>query len=209
MIDPGHNGLNYTDPSFINRLVFIGTGYKACDTTGTQTNAGYPESAFAFDLAVRLADKLRALGATVIFTRTDNSGVGPCITTRAQVGNNAHAAAVISLHADGGPASGLGFHVIEPAAVGINNSIISASARLGSAVVGAFSAVKQRSTYIGGGTGVSVRNDLGGLNLSTVPKVFIECGNMRNTADAARLSSPSWRDSAATALSRAFLAYLG
>ena len=27
---------------------------------------------------------------------------------------------------------------------------------------------------------LTVRSDLGGLNLSRVPKVFIECGNMRN-----------------------------
>ena len=41
------------------------------------------------------------------------------------------------------------------------------------------------SNYIGDGTALDVRSDLGGLNLSTVPKVFIECGNMRNATDAA------------------------
>ena len=30
-----------------------------------------------------------------------------------------------------------------------------------------------------GGDGLSVRSDLGGLNLSDVPKVFVETGNMR------------------------------
>jgi len=32
----------------------------------------------------------------------------------------------------------------------------------------------------GGKDGIDVRNDLGGLNWSTIPKVFIETGNMRN-----------------------------
>jgi N-acetylmuramoyl-L-alanine amidase len=36
-------------------------------------------------------------------------------------------------------------------------------------------------------TGLISRSDLGGLNLSHVPKVFIECGNMRNATDEAML----------------------
>src|SRR5690606_40896397 len=35
--------------------------------------------------------------------------------------------------------------------------------------------------------GLDERTDLGGLNLSTVPKVFLEAGNMRNPGDAKRL----------------------
>jgi N-acetylmuramoyl-L-alanine amidase len=53
------------------------------------------------------------------------------------------------------------------------------------------------SNYIGHGTGLDVRDDLGGLNLSTVPKVFIECGNMRDAKDAALVSSGAWRQKAA------------
>ena len=34
------------------------------------------------------------------------------------------------------------------------------------------------------------RSDLGGLNLSTVPKIFIECGNMRNADEAAKFQDP-------------------
>ncbi|MBK3589791.1 N-acetylmuramoyl-L-alanine amidase, partial [Streptomyces sp. MBT57] len=33
--------------------------------------------------------------------------------------------------------------------------------------------------------------------LSTVPKVFVECGNMRDPKDAALLTSASWRQKAA------------
>ena len=52
------------------------------------------------------------------------------------------------------------------------------------------------------------RTDLGGLNLSSVPKVFIECGNMRNAADARRLADPVWRGRAAAALEQGLAAYL-
>ena len=46
------------------------------------------------------------------------------------------------------------------------------------------------------------RSDLGGLNLSDVPKVFIETGNMRNATDARLLVTPSFRQRAARALAR-------
>jgi len=63
------------------------------------------------------------------------------------------------------------------------------------------------SDYVGT-RGLDVRTDLGGLNLSTVPKVFIECGNMRNSADAARLTSPRFRERIAVALAAGFTTFL-
>jgi len=201
-IDPGHNGGNGSHPSQINRKVNIGNGSKACDTTGTQTNAGYTEAAFTWDVSQRLAAILRAAGATVVLSRSSNTGVGPCITERAGFGNRAHATAALSIHGDGAPASGYGFHIIEPASIGSNKAIVVPSAALGAAVRTAFAAGtgEHYSTYTGGGKAITVRSDLGGLNLSAVPKVFIECGNMRNAADARRMSSPAWRQQAAQAL---------
>jgi N-acetylmuramoyl-L-alanine amidase len=63
------------------------------------------------------------------------------------------------------------------------------------------------SDYVGR-RGLDVRTDLGGLNLSTVPKVFIECGNMPNASDAARLTSPRFRERIAVALAAGFTAFL-
>ena len=76
------------------------------------------------------------------------------------------------------------------------------SRRLGLAVRAAFlkGTGEPYATYLAGGTGLTARSDLGGLNLSRVPKVFIECGNMRNASDAARLTSPAWRQRAAVAI---------
>src|SRR4029079_4725432 len=55
VIEPGHNGGNFTHPAQINRLVDAGFGQrKACNTTGTSTNAGYTEAAYTFDVAKRL-----------------------------------------------------------------------------------------------------------------------------------------------------------
>lgn len=209
LIDPGHNGGNGAHPDQINQQVFVGNGHKACDTTGTQTNSGYAEHAFTWDLATRLAGILRAAGARVVLTRPDDTGVGPCITERAAAGNRAHADLAISLHADGGPATGLGFHVIEPGPIGSNAAVVDRSRRLGTAIRDAFrtGTGQPYANYIAR-NGVSVRTDLGGLNLSTVPKVFIECGNMRNATDAARLGSPAWRQRAAQSLATGMARYL-
>jgi N-acetylmuramoyl-L-alanine amidase len=203
VIDPGHNGDNYRHTAQINRKVNIGNGTKACNTTGTETDAGYSEAAFNFDVATRLASVLRAQGATVVLTRTDNRGVGPCINERAAIGNRVHANAVISIHGDGAPAAGYGFHVIVPRGIGPNDAIVAPSRHLGMLVRDAFlrGAGEPRSTYTGTTTGGLVaRSDLGGLNLSAVPVVLIECGNMRNPADARRMINSVWRGKAAAAL---------
>ncbi|CAB4641275.1 unannotated protein [freshwater metagenome] len=63
------------------------------------------------------------------------------------------------------------------------------------------------SNYLGT-NGIMPRGDLGGLNLSTVPKVFIECGNMRNGYDAALMKSVLFQRSAAAAISRAITQFL-
>jgi N-acetylmuramoyl-L-alanine amidase len=48
--------------------------------------------------------------------------------------------------------------------------------------------------------GVQQRDDLAGTNLSTVPKVFIECANMRNATDAALVASAAWQAQAGRAI---------
>ena len=50
-IDPGHNGRNNTDPSYLNHQVWNGRQWEACDTTGTETNGGYPEPRFTWRVA--------------------------------------------------------------------------------------------------------------------------------------------------------------
>ena len=145
----------------------------------------------------------------MVHTRTSNTGVGPCVTRRAAIGNDAHANAAVSIHADGGPPGGRGFAILEPVADGVNNAIIGPSAVLGTDLRAAFAAGTGEpvSTY-DGIDGIQPRNDLAGTNLSTIPKVFIECANMRNAADAALLTSPRWQARAARAIAAGLTAFL-
>jgi N-acetylmuramoyl-L-alanine amidase len=147
---------------------------------------------------------------TVVLTRDPSTPWGPCIDQRAAVGNQAHAAAAISIHADGGPSDGRGFHVIRPLLVaGYNDGIIEPSRRLAFSVRDAFAAATGLpfSNYIGK-DGLDARNDLGGLNLSTVPKVFIETGNMRNAADAAALRDPASRQRIAQGIADGLIGFV-
>jgi N-acetylmuramoyl-L-alanine amidase len=209
-VDPGHNGGNYRHAAEIGRLVDAGTLRKACDTTGTATADGYTEAAHNLDVALRLARILRSEGARVVLTRRTNTGWGPCITERAAIGNRAHADAAISIHADGGPAGGRGFHVIYPPSIPhLTDDIAAASKRLARAIRSAFAAGtgEPYSTYAGS-EALDVRSDLGGLNLSDVPKVFVEIANMRNSVDAQRLESAAYRQREAAALARGLAAFL-
>ncbi|MEV4173925.1 N-acetylmuramoyl-L-alanine amidase [Nonomuraea sp. NPDC049709] len=210
VIDPGHNGANYRNPKVINRQVDVLTQKKACDTTGTSTNSGYSEAAFTWDVSNRMVRILERRGATVKLTRTSNNGVGPCITERAAIGNEAKADAAISVHADGSAPGNHGFHVIMPKKInGPVDKVVGASSELGIAVRDAYRKGTgiAYSTYIGR-KALDYRNDLGGLNLSTVPKVFIETGNMRNAGDAAKLQSPAFRQKIALALANGLQHYL-
>jgi N-acetylmuramoyl-L-alanine amidase len=210
VIDPGHNGGNASHPREIGKQVFVGNGTKECDTTGTDTASGYSEHAFTWDVSNRLAKILRSEGAKVTLTRKNDTGVGPCVTQRAAVGNDAHADAAVSIHGDGAAASGHGFHVIEPLAVGGNAKIVAPSAKLGTALRDAYHSGTgiAYSTYLGTNA-IDKRSDLGGLNMSTVPKVFIECGNMRNNGDAAKMTSASFRQRMAESLAKGLENYLG
>jgi N-acetylmuramoyl-L-alanine amidase len=207
-IDPGHNGGNFSDPSYLNRLIWNGRARETCDTTGTQTNAGYTEARFNFNVASYLATDLRRIGAHVIMTRRSNGGVGPCVDRRAQIINAAHAAVAIDIHADGGPASGRGFAVLEPIADGPNNRVVTASRQYGKEVRAAFLRTGMPTSSYDGNRGIALRNDLAGLNLTTVPKVLLECGNMRNATDAALLTSARFQERAARALVAATAAFL-
>ena len=197
MIDPGHQLGNSTHLAEINRLVDAGGFEKPCNTTGTATNGGFPEATFAWEVALALRARLQGEGATVVMTRSTNSYAdwGTCVDERGRLGNQVHADAAISIHGDGADASYRGFFVILPGLrAGWTDDIYQSSHRLGTAVheglVGAGATVA--NDY--GGTGYSVRTDLGTLNWSNVPIVMVEMGNMRNAVDAAHMTSASYRD---------------
>ncbi len=208
VLDPGHNGGNAAAPAAISRLVPDGRGgRKACNTTGTSTDAGYAEHAFALDVAQRVAQRLATRGVRVVLTRDTDTGVGPCVDERGHAGERADADAVVSIHADGAAPDGRGFHVAysDPP---LNDAqrgparVLADELRDGLARAGFLP-----STYVGR-DGLSPRYDLAGLNHATRPTALVECANMRNAQEAAVVSSATGRDRYAAAIADGVLQFL-
>jgi N-acetylmuramoyl-L-alanine amidase len=209
VLDPGHNGENGSHPAEINRLVPAGRGQtKPCNTTGTATNDGYTEHAFTFDVAQRVGKALAAKGIRVVYTRQNDTGVGPCVDRRAAIGNEANADAVVSIHADGSTAAGAnGFHVAYSSPP-LNAAQGEPSTRLARTLRDTMRTSGFSSANYIGSDGLAPRPDLAGLNLSTRPAALVECGNMRNATEAARMTSADGRQRFAAAIAAAIESYL-
>jgi N-acetylmuramoyl-L-alanine amidase len=214
VLDPGHQLGSHNYPAEINRLVPAGGFTKPCNTTGTATNAGYPEATLTWQVARVVEHRLKALGARVRLTRHSNreDRWGPCVDVRGRAGNALPADLKISIHGDGSWVAGAhGFHVIAPVdRRPWTHDIFRSSRRLAKDTR---AALRQSglpvANYIAGGDGLDFRSDLATLNLSNVPTVMVELGNMRNPTDAARMTSASGRSSYARGLVKAVRAFLG
>lgn len=209
-VDPGHNGGSAAHMSVINRLVWIGNRWKACNTVGTTTVSGYPEHRFDFAVALRVKARLEALGATVYLTRTGDTGVGPCIDVRGKFGATVHAQLTVSIHGDGSSSSHRGFFVMKPGYVrGYTDDILARSGTLAIAVRKGLLSVGLPMANYYATNGIVSRIDLGTLNMSNVPAVMVELGNMKNSGDATRMKSTTGRDRYAAGLVAGIRFYLG
>lgn len=210
VIDPGHNGV-WTKK--LGKLVPSGNGRKkACNSSGTATNSGYAEHAYNWAQANTLAEELRARGAEVLLTRSDDSSQGPCVNLRSTLANARGADVLISLHADGSYSKkARGFHVIISTTMVGGAALEAESKALAKDLRSALETgtAMPRSTYVGKGTALSPRSDIATLNLSKRVAVMMEMGNMRHPKDAALLKSAKFRTQAAVALADGIASYLG
>ena len=209
-LDPGHNGGNESHPDIINAKIDGGYGYtNVCNTTGTETNAGYAEHQFTWNVANYMAPMLRAKGIEVRFTRDSDTGVGPCTNVRAQLENQSQADAVVSIHGDGVDAKVEGFYVLTATRPPAGDAIATQSLQLARALRDAMESAGFPASNTLGSDGLWTRDDLTGLNKSTRPKILIECGNMRNAEEAGWMSSSSGQKRYAAALVAGTITFLG
>lgn len=205
-LDPGHNG--QYDASMTRQVPNGRGGTKECNTSGTATDDGYPEHAFNWDVALRIRDALNQMGVHTAMSRDNDNSLGPCVDQRAALANAMRPNAIVSIHADGGPASGRGFHV-NYSSPPLNDAQAGPALRLAqtmrdSLVAGGL----QPSTYVGS-NGLYGRADLAGLNLAEYPAILVELGNMKNSDDAAQMESSEGRAKYAAAVTQGIVAYLG
>jgi N-acetylmuramoyl-L-alanine amidase len=204
-IDPGHNGAN--DASITRQVPTGRGGTKDCQASGTSTNTGYPEHTFTWDTALRVRSALNALGVRTAMSRANDNALGPCVDQRAEMANALHPNAIISLHGDGGPPSGRGFHV-NYSAPPLNAAQSGPSVQYARIMRDQLQASGiPPANYIGQG-GLYGRSDLAGLNLAQYPSVLVELGNMKNPADSALMESPDGRQKYADAVVRGIAGFL-
>jgi N-acetylmuramoyl-L-alanine amidase len=208
VVDPGHNGANGQHPAEINRPVDAGGFMKPCNTTGT-ADSGLTEASYNWQEAMALRQDLIAKGATVVLTRPNNTGWGPCVDQRGLTAARTHADLLVSIHADGADTrTDHGFHVIAPT-VGTDVSATAAgrSDILATDIRDALvKAGLSPSNYVGR-DGLDRRGDLGTLNRATVPAAMLESGNMHNPSDLATMASANGRAVIAQAMSDAIVRF--
>jgi N-acetylmuramoyl-L-alanine amidase len=204
-LDPGHNGAN--DSSIFKQVPTGRGGTKDCQTSGTTTNAGFTEHTFNWDVVLRIRQQLSQLGVRTAMSRGDDSALGPCVDQRAAMANALRPNAIVSIHADGGPAGGRGFHVnysnppLNPAQAGpaVRFAQVMRDQMVASGLT--------PSTYMGN-NGLYGRADLAGLNLAEYPSILVECGNMKNADEGAAMATAEGQQTYANAVARGIVAYL-
>ncbi|HEY7051000.1 MAG TPA: Rv3717 family N-acetylmuramoyl-L-alanine amidase [Mycobacterium sp.] len=205
-LDPGHNGAN--DAS-ISRQVPTGRGgTKDCQASGTTTPDGYPEHTFTWEVVLRIRAMLSQLGVRTAMSRGNDNALGPCVDERAAMANALRPNAIVSIHADGGPPSGRGFHV-NYSAPPLNQAQAGPSVQFAKVMRDQLQASGIPPANYIGQDGLYGRADLAGLNLAQYPSVLVELGNMKNPADDALITSPEGRQKYAAAVVKGIAAYLG
>jgi N-acetylmuramoyl-L-alanine amidase len=205
-LDPGHSGSN---DSSVSRQVPTGRGgTKDCQASGTSTDSGYPEHTFNWDTVLRIRSELTALGVRTAMSRGDDTGPGPCVDERAAMANALHPDAIVSIHADGGPPTGRGFHV-SYSAPPLNEAQAGPSVQFAQIMRDQLvSSGIPAANYIGS-DGLYPRSDLTGLNLAQFPSILVELGNMKNPADSGLMVSPDGQQKYADAVVRGIAGFLG
>jgi N-acetylmuramoyl-L-alanine amidase len=204
-LDPGHNGAN--DAS-IGRQVPNGRGgTKECQTSGTTTDSGYPEHSFNWDVVLRIRAALDQYGVRTAMSRGNDNALGPCVDQRAAMANALHPDAVVSIHADGGPPDGRGFHV-NYSAPPLNDAQAGPAVRFAQIMRDQLVAAGFTPSTYRGSDGLYGRADLAGLNLAQFPSILIECGNMKNAAEGALMVTDDGRARYAAGVVQGIIAFL-
>ncbi len=201
-IDAGHQarGNNEKEPNGPGSSI-----YKAKVTTGATGVATHSlESQINLQVALKLQRILQQNGYQVIMCRTSQD-VNISNAQRAQIANNAHAAAFVRLHCDSSASSApTGTMTMAPSQ---NNAYCSAisleSQKLARAILN--QTCKAAGSH---SRGVSITDTMTGLNWAQVPVTIIEMGFLSNPTEDQLLSSDSYQEKLAQGIASGISEYL-
>jgi N-acetylmuramoyl-L-alanine amidase len=205
-LDPGHNGAN--DASIGKQVPTGRGGTKNCQESGTSTDDGYPEHTFTWETTLRIRQELTALGVRTAMSRGNDTGLGPCVDERAAMANSLRPNAIVSIHGDGGPATGRGFHILYSSPP-LNQTQAGPSVQFAQIMRDQLTASGFVPSTYTGSNGLDPRSDIAGLNLAQFPSILVECGNMKNPVDSGQMKTPEGRQKYADAVVRGIAGFLG
>lgn len=174
VIDPGHQTKGNSEKEPIGPGA---TETKAKVTGGaTGVSTGKTEYQLNLEVALKLREALENEGYTVIMTRTTNN-VNLSNSERAQIANEANAAAFIRIHANSVDSSSVKgvLTMCQTANNEYNGYLASESYSLSKAVLDNF--VKETGAV---NKGVTRTDTMSGINWCTVPTTIVEMGFMSN-----------------------------
>lgn len=201
-LDPAHDrGDDVAHDAELARTVPGASGPVPCGTAQSYAQDGYPESTVVWRIATSLRGRLQALGARVVLTRPSEHGRGPCVDARARTVREAGADLLLSLHADG---AAPGFVVVSPGPVaGRPDAPVQRSAALAVAARDTLLEVGVPVSTAAGGDGLDTQSGSALLELSTVPSVLVQTGDLADATDATRLTSGAGQELVSAALAAA------
>lgn len=212
VVDPGHAGTY--DRAVSGHLLDMGlAGSRPCYTSGTTALDGTPEHSLNYAVGGLLATELRARGATVVMTRGDDEGLGPCNDDRARVANRVDADLLVSIHGDGDAEHKRGYHIIYAPNMAGGDALTERSrqAALVLALALRTDSPLPPANYKGTPDApIDPRTNLGALSLlEDTPGVLVELGNLKNADDWRLLNRKPNREKTATALADGVVRALG
>jgi len=205
-LDPGHNGAN--DASIGKQVPTGRGGTKNCQESGTSTDDGFPEHTFTWDTTLRIRQELTALGVRTAMSRGNDTALGPCVDERAAMANALQPNAIVSIHGDGGPATGRGFHVLYSSPP-LNQTQAGPSVQFARTMRDQLAASGFVPSTYTGSNGLDPRSDIAGLNLAQYPSILVELGNMKNPVDSGLMKTPEGQQKYADAVVRGIAGFLG
>ena len=198
-IDPGHQLKGDTSkepiaPGSSTMKVKVTDGTRGTWTRATEFNVN-------LQVALKLRDRLTALGAEVYMTRTTNY-INISNIQRARMMNDAGCGLVLRLHCNGSDNPyDSGIYVYSP---GSGSSVSGPSNQAAQAILAAM----KQATGVSRGA-VHATSTYTGLNWSTVPSVLIEMGYMSNYTEDYRLSDPAYQGKLADGMVNGIKAFFG
>lgn len=203
VLDPGHSAVVApgTEP--------LGPGsseYKAADASGTSGVAsGMPEYELTLNISVALKAELENRGYTVLMTRESNDVPVSCIQ-RADVANNANAAAYVRIHANGSENSGAqgAMTICTTAGSPYAAQLYSASRNLSDCILNKYCEATGCKSE-----GVWETDTMSGNNWSRVPVTIVEMGYMTNPDEDLLMQTAEYQEKIVQGIANGIDLFLG